>query len=106
MLIKAKAISLFHPILKSISILILGKTPLGIKMKNITATVFSVNQIVPFNISWVVIGRPGTCTVIVPVSIPCVIISAGNGGTIIGPCQPQRNKTTNNAENAYSFRYD
>jgi hypothetical protein len=105
MLTKAKAISLFHPILKSISILILGKTPLGINMKNITATVFSVNQRVPLSISCVVIGSPGTCIVSGPAYIPSVIISAGNGGTTIGPCQPPRNKTTNNPANAYSLRY-
>ena len=47
MLTKAKPISLYQPMWSNMSILILGKTPLGSKIKKITATVLRTNQITP-----------------------------------------------------------
>src|SRR3989344_9166465 len=106
MLTKDKPISRYQPTCNSKSILILGNTPLGSKMKNITAAVLSINHKVPFSLSCENRGSPSICAFTGPIVIPSLIISSGNGGQIIGPCQPPKKSTTNNPANAYSFRYD
>ena len=96
MFTKDNAINLYQPICNNISIRIRGKTPLGRRMSRITPIVLSINQIVPFIISCANNGNPGISTVRAPgrIVIPSVTISAGNGGTMLGPFQPPRNNPT------------
>ena len=59
MLTKASPINLSQPKFSKRSILILGKTPLGNRIKKITAIVFRINQITPLKNSIENIGSPG-----------------------------------------------
>ena len=74
-------------------------------MKKITPTVFRTNIKTPLIISGVINSvsngsNPPIFAVTGPSGIPSVTSSIGNCGTIIGPFQPPRNNTVNNAANA------